>query len=118
MVFVKRINHTENNSVGDTKVSEGFIQVKFLWSKKTFSLNQINQIKAYAQTDWGLEEHEYVDILFDNNDKITFSGSLPEHRELVQQITQELGITDKSWNWGYLPHLSDWLGRDIVFTKI
>jgi hypothetical protein len=114
---VKRINPSEIYFLGDMKVSGDFIIVKFLWSKKTFSLKQIKQIKAYAQTDWGLEEHEQVDILFETADKITFSGSLQEHREFVQTITQQLGIASKAWTWGDLPQHGDKLGRDLVFEK-
>ena len=117
IVWVKRINPPQIHSLGDIKVSGDYLVVKFFWGIKTFSLKQIKQIKAFGQTDWGLEEHEQVDILFDTAYKITFSGSLQEHREFVQTIAQQVGIVDKTWTWGFLPHLGDKLGRDLVFEK-
>jgi hypothetical protein len=117
VVWVKRINPPEINYLGDIKVNGDLIAVKFLWGIKTFSIKQINQIKAFAQTDWGLEEHEQVDILFDTADKIIFSGSLQERREFVQTLFQQVGIADKAWTWGDLPQLGDKLGRDLVFNR-
>lgn len=116
-VWVKEINQSTLYSVGDIKVNADLIVVKFLWGIKTFSLQQIVQVKAFAQTDWGLEEYEQVDVLFDTDDKIIFNGSLQEHRDFVQTITQQIGIVDKTWSWGFLPHLGDKLGRDLVFQK-
>lgn len=117
VVWVKRINPPEIHSLGDIKINGDLLAVKFLWGIKTFSLKQIKQIKAFAQNDWGLEEHEQIDILFDTAEKITFSASLQEHREFVQTITKKVGITDKTWIWGDLPQLGDKLGRDLVYEK-
>jgi hypothetical protein len=116
-VWVKRINPSTLQSVGDIKVNEDLIQVKFLWGTKTFSFRQIQQMKAYALTDWRLEEYEQVDILFDTANKITFNGSLQEHRAIVQTIASEIGIESNIWTWGFLPYLGDKMGRDLVFEK-
>ncbi len=116
-VWVDKINPAGTPSLGDIKFNEDTISVLFFWGVKTFSLQQIEQIKAFAQTDWGLEEHEQVEMLFDTGDTISFCGSWQDHREIVQTITQQIGIAGVIWPWGDLPQRGDKWGRDIIFDR-
>lgn len=117
-IFVKTINHAALKSIGDIEVNQDFLRAKFYWTVKNFSFKQITQIKAYTQTDWGINESEQIDILFDTGDKISFSGSLAAHREMVQVIVSKVDIQDKDWAWGFLPFFGDITGKDIVYEKV
>ena len=117
IVWIKNIISSALQSTGDIKVDGDIIQVKFLWSVKTFSFEQITEIKAYMETNWGLEEYDQVDVLFENGNKICFRGLPREHQNVVQLITSSVGIQNKVWAWGFLPRLGDSMKRDIVFDK-
>ena len=116
-VWAKSINPSILQFKGDIKIGQDTMLVKFWSSIKTLEFGQITQIKAYSQTDWGLEEYEQVDILFDNGNKIYFSGSLKEHREIIQAIVNSVSLQNQTWTWGFLPHLGDQLHRDVVFER-
>lgn len=118
MTWINKTNHAVLQSIGNIKVNQDFLQVKFTWTVKNFSFRQIEQIKAYSQADWGLTEHEQIDILFDTGDKISFNGSLEAHREIILVIASGIGIQNKDWPWGCLPCSGDIMGRDIIYQKM
>lgn len=84
---------------------------------KEFSINQIEEIKAYSLTDWGLSEYEQIDIKFDNKHKIKLDGSLVEHQNFTKFLLLRLGVKNKVLDWGFLPQLTDKMSRDIIFER-
>lgn len=114
-IWIKNINPNLFRSYGDLKFDSDSIHIKFFWNVKSFTLYQVSQIKAYAQTTWSLEDLERVDVIFKNGDKIYLSVGMEAHRKFIRKILSGLGAENKILEWGFLPHSGDHLQRDIVY---
>ncbi|MEQ1531437.1 MAG: hypothetical protein ABL925_19150 [Methylococcales bacterium] len=116
-VFIKRINPTEIKSIGDLIIEDEIILVLYRWKIVKHTLQQIERIKAYSLTSWGLVDYEQVDIKFIDNYQIKLDGSLTENRNFIESIMEQLSQDSKILNWDFLPQLGDKLGRDTIFEK-
>lgn len=116
-IFIKRIDPQDFKLVGDLTFREDNILVIFKWKMKEFSIDQIEEIKAYSITDWGLSEYEQIDINFDSTHKIKLDGSLVDHQNFSKFLLHQLGIKKEILDWGFLPQLNDKMRRDVIFEK-
>ena len=116
-ILIRRINPEILKLVGDSILADNFIFVKFLWKTKQFHVSHIKQIRAYSLTDWGLTEYEQIDIILDGNYRIKFDASLNEHQNFIQSLLQQLGMSAKKLDWGFLPQHYDKMGNDLIFER-
>lgn len=114
-VWVKRLNLGDLNRYGDMVFIDRTFHIHSRWSVKTFSLSDIQEIRGYSFTDWGLNEQEQVSIIFPNLNII-----LDAENETVQTFIKDLLQTlanDKEASWGFLPQLNDPAKRDLLYSK-
>lgn len=116
-VFIKRINPQELKSVGDLLVKDDTLFILYRWKTVKHTVQQIERIKAYSLTSWGLVDYEQVDIIFTNNYQIKFDASIIEHQKLIEKLMEKIGQSIEILKWDFLPVLGDKLGRDVIFER-
>lgn len=114
-VWIKRFKDGELESYGDMIFIDGTFHVRLMWTTKTFRLSDIQEIRGYSFTDWGLSEHEQVSIVFPKLNTI-LNGDDEKIQVFIKELMQMLKI-EKEIFWGFLPQLNDSQKRDLLYSR-